>query len=579
MSSPPSDNTPATGDLAFGTELADAHVRTILEAAADGILVFDARGRIRYVNHAAEAMFGAARADLFGAPIRRLVPSLFVDADQHPMLVPLADLAHRVAASAETHGVRADGRSFPLEIDISEVVVDSKVTYAGIARDITQRRRAASVQNALLAIADLATEGGDLDTFYASIHRVVSTIIDATNFFIALSAGGAARFSFVYRVDQGSTRYGIEPIELHGSLTQTVFESGRPLLLGREEYLERVALGSLQRFGEVPESWLGVPLAIPGQCIGVMAVQTYHAGSRFSPEDVQLMMFVSSQVARAIEHKRSEEARRRYLVQIEEAHNRIREDLAMAARIQKSRLPRDRPNIPGAQFDWVFDSCDAVAGDMFNVIRIDDDHVAVYVLDVSGHGVQAAFLSTTLSRVFSLGADGTEFLRHMEGPHKGRIKTPEEVACELNFRFPMNLEVHQFFTLVYGILTLSTRRFDYVSAGHAMPLLVSGGRVRPLDGPTGPAIGLIAKFPYEAASQQLAIGDTVVLFTDGVEEAKNPADEEFGEARIAAALTAASGRGIKATIQRLRADLNTFQAGRMQEDDVTVIGFEMVARE
>lgn len=569
------DDTPISGEHALGHELADAHVRTILEAAADGILVFDARGRLRFVNHAAETMFGAERTNLVGRSVRGLVPALFLGEDHRSIDVPLAELAHHAAASREVEGRRADGRPFPLEIDISEVVVEGVVTYAGIARDITARRRAASVQRALLAIADLATEGGDLDSLYPSIHRVVSTIIDATNFFIALSAGGPARFSFVYRVDQGPTKYGPLPVEMPGSLTNMVFETGRPVLLNREEYLARLNEGSVHRFGEIPESWLGVPLSVQGQALGVMAIQTYQAGARFTSEDVQLMTFVSSQVARAIEHKRSEEARRQYLAQIEEAHNRIREDLAMAARIQKSRLPRDRPNIPGAAFDWVFDSCDAVAGDMFNVIRIDDDHVAVYVLDVSGHGIQAAFLSTTLSRVFSLGADGTEFLRHMEGPNKGRIKTPDEVAAELNFRFPMNLEVHQFFTLAYGILTLSTRRFDYVSAGHAMPLLVSRGQVRALEGATGPAIGLIAKFPFESSSVQLAVGDTVVLYTDGVEEAKNAADEEFGEERIAASLAASSGRGIKGTIQRLRADLADFQGGRSQEDDVTVIGFQL----
>jgi PAS domain S-box-containing protein len=264
------------------------------------------------------------------------------------------------------------------------------------------------------------------------------------------------------------------------------------------------------------------------------------------------------------------------LEEITAAHERIKEDLKVAARIQTSRLPAEKPRFERAVFDWIFDSCEAVAGDMFNIIRLDDRRVAVYVLDVSGHGIQAAFLSVTLSRVFSLGADGTEFLRHQEGPKAGQLKLPSEVAAELNRRFPMNIEISQFFTVVYGIVDMKERTFTYVSAGHPPPLVTSGGKTRVHEGEIGPAIGILPESSYEDNVLQLAVGDQVALMTDGIEETIDLAGNEFGLERVLESLQRGGMRGISGAIHELREDVRNFAQGAAQTDDITVIGFEIV---
>jgi PAS domain S-box-containing protein len=264
------------------------------------------------------------------------------------------------------------------------------------------------------------------------------------------------------------------------------------------------------------------------------------------------------------------------LAEITAAHERIKDDLRVAARIQTSRLPRERPVYPRAAFDWIFDSCDAVAGDMFNIIPIDQRRVAVYVLDVSGHGIQAAFLSVTLSRVFSLGADGTEFLRHQEGPRVRELKKPSEVAAELNRRFPMNIEISQFFTVLYGIVDMQERTFTYVSAGHPAPHLISGGKADTHDGEIGPAIGILEQAEYADNVVKLQRGDQIILMTDGIEETIDPSENEFGMVRIKASLERGAPGGIAGSIHALRDDVRAFSQGAEQTDDITIIGFEII---
>ncbi|MBI5155039.1 PAS domain S-box protein [Candidatus Poribacteria bacterium] len=265
------------------------------------------------------------------------------------------------------------------------------------------------------------------------------------------------------------------------------------------------------------------------------------------------------------------------LRQISTAHARIKEDLEAAARIQRSRLPKEPPRIPGVEFDWIFDSCDEVAGDMFNVVPLNEHQIGVYILDVSGHGVQAAFQSMTLSRVLSIALDGTGvLLRGANGGAAPEVTSPAEVARVLNNRFPISAETSQFFTFLYGILSLRDRTFSYVRAGHQGPIHVSGGAAQEIERGASPAIGIIPDAEFEEDVIHLAGGDQILLTTDGVPEALNAREEEYGVERILQALGATSGAPIREAIQALHADVKRFCGERGQSDDITLLGFRLL---
>ncbi len=152
---------------------------------------------------------------------------------------------------------------------------------------------------------------------------------------------------------------------------------------------------------------------------------------------------------------------------LEAINQRMTRDLEAAAKIQQSLLPSSLPSLPTVQFAWRYIPCDELAGDFLNVFPLDNEHLAVLVVDVSGHGVPSSLLSVTIGRVLTPQASASSvLLRPDPSGECVRIVPPAEVALELNKRFPMEQQGSLYFTMIYGILNLQTNQFRYVSAGH-----------------------------------------------------------------------------------------------------------------
>jgi sigma-B regulation protein RsbU (phosphoserine phosphatase) len=145
----------------------------------------------------------------------------------------------------------------------------------------------------------------------------------------------------------------------------------------------------------------------------------------------------------------------------------MRADLAAADQVQRSLLPIAPPHSPKVRVAWAFRPSQLVAGDGFNIFLLDEDHLGLYVLDVSGHGVQAALLAVTLNYMLHPHLGSSTLLKKaIPQPPYYEITSPAKVAQMLNNRFPMNPETNQYFTLLYGILDLQTYELRFVQAGH-----------------------------------------------------------------------------------------------------------------
>ncbi len=262
-----------------------------------------------------------------------------------------------------------------------------------------------------------------------------------------------------------------------------------------------------------------------------------------------------------------------------EAHERIRRDLEAAAAVQRAHLPERPPSLGKLEFAWAYEACETLGGDMFNVFRLDESHVGIYVLDVSGHGTAAALLSVSLSRALVPHPQQGGILKQPRpAPPYYEILAPAEVAAELNRRFPLIDEAGRFCTLLYGILDVASHRFRYVSAGHPDPIVVLGEHRLAQRGAGGPPIGVLQDAGWEEIELQLAPGSRLLLYTDGASEAANERGERFGEERLLAAIAGArdgEAPGIAGTIARLRAQLAAFGGGRPPHDDVTLLGLEI----
>ena len=179
----------------------------------------------------------------------------------------------------------------------------------GIFVDITERKRNEQLQQVLYNISQAANSPISLKQLYKAIHKELGTIIDTTNFYIALVNEKEDKIYFPYHQDEMDDNFPILNFSTSNALTAYVIKTGKPLLNDNSQYEEMVAQGILTAMGTITDEsiWLGVPLKIEGKTIGAMVVQSYTNPNLYSESDIKLMEFVSSQVATAIERKSSEE--------------------------------------------------------------------------------------------------------------------------------------------------------------------------------------------------------------------------------------------------------------------------------
>src|SRR3954463_9028882 len=257
-----------------------------------------------------------------------------------------------------------------------------------------------------------------------------------------------------------------------------------------------------------------------------------------------------------------------------DVNNRMSRDLKAAAKIQESFLPRNLPRIPGADFAWIYRPCDELAGDGLNIIPLGDDKVALYILDVSGHGVASALLSVTVSRLLSLPSDPSSILiRDADVPNGIETTPPGDVAAHLNRLFPFDAAITQFSTLLYGVLNSGTGEFRYVSAGHPGPVhLPRNGEPVILES-TGSPIGL-ADDAYEERLIQLGAGDRLYLYSDGAPEAMDSDGKAFGEEQLLAWIGQRRLELINDNVVGLAESIVRWRGVETPQDDISILAVE-----
>jgi sigma-B regulation protein RsbU (phosphoserine phosphatase) len=245
----------------------------------------------------------------------------------------------------------------------------------------------------------------------------------------------------------------------------------------------------------------------------------------------------------------------------------LSEDLAAAADIQRSLMPRTAPGGDAFELAWRFVPCQAVGGDIFNVLPLRDGHLALYVLDVAGHGVPAAMV--TVSAVQSL----APLAGLVQPPGAGPPLAPARVLERLDAEYPLE-RFGKHFTIAYALLDLGSGRLRCSSAAHPRPLLQGAdGRVRELRA-GGTLIGLDGLLPFTEDDLTLAPGDRLLFHTDGITELPDPQGRAFGEERLLAFLERRPGQPLQALCDDLLAELRAFAAAGEPRDDITILALD-----
>lgn len=270
--------------------------------------------------------------------------------------------------------------------------------------------------------------------------------------------------------------------------------------------------------------------------------------------------------------KNAEEALREANRQLEIVNQKMKSNLEAAAAIQGSLLPDRKPRTGNVKFSWVSQPCDELAGDTFNFFPLDEKRFAVYMLDVSGHGVRASLLSFTLSHWF---------LRLLQGKSDAESKAyaisffPVKVAEELNRQFQMDMENPQFFTICYGVIDTEAKEFRFVTAGNP-PIVVSRK-----DGTTevleieGFPIGIVGNPDYSEKVIKLNPGDRVFLYTDGLIEAEDKYGDSYGTVKLEDKILENKDCNLDECIDSIVESLNAWESSDGHEDDVSILAFEL----
>jgi len=238
----------------------------------------------------------------------------------------------------------------------------------------------------------------------------------------------------------------------------------------------------------------------------------------------------------------------------------LRHELALAQSIQQSILPREFPDVPGADLYARMLPARNVGGDFYDFFSLGDSRLGVVIGDVSGKGVPAAiFMALCRTLLRSVASRGLP---------------PGEALGEMNHLVCSDNRTELFVTVFYGVLDLSTGRFDFANGGHNRPYVYAiDGRVGPLpvDEAEGTIVGLIPDVPYTTASTQLRPGDGLLLYTDGVTEATDRDGRMYSERGLEVYLRQAHDRPATAIVGGLVDDVGSFIQDTPQTDDLTAL--------
>lgn len=253
----------------------------------------------------------------------------------------------------------------------------------------------------------------------------------------------------------------------------------------------------------------------------------------------------------------------------------LQQDLGEARIVQEMLLPRNGMHLQSLQFRWSYRPCNTLGGDIFNCIRLDENHVAVYILDVAGHGVQAALLSVALSHMLEPSLDNGLLKRPLKNSAGYEIVPPQDVMESLNRRFHRLLDCEKFFTMFYGVLNTDDLHLRYSLAGHPPPMIVRGNRVFFLDTCGDVPVGIIDQPGFSSREVAMSPGDWLLLYTDGAIEGHNAERVQFGPGRLMRSFAQSPRGDLQSALKRVDSEIDGFLSGIPLQDDITLMGIEL----
>lgn len=293
-----------------------------MDKAPEAVLWIDKKGKFVYANEKACESLGYSQAELLNLEVYDIDENY----NRKEWMTRWANLKEKKALTVESLHRTKGGKVFPVELKVNHINHKGKEYICAFVQDISERKRAAKIQNAVYRISEAANSAGNLQELFHAIHKVITELMPAKdNFYIALYDEKKKMLSFPYFIDEFEEPPA--PEKLGKGLTEYVLRTGKPLLASPDVFAELVEQGEVVSIGPPSVDWLGVPLKDKGKIMGVLVVQSYTEGLRYSEEEKAVLTFISEQVALEIIHQQTEEALKEneelFRSVVENSHNGI----------------------------------------------------------------------------------------------------------------------------------------------------------------------------------------------------------------------------------------------------------------
>ena len=245
----------------------------------------------------------------------------------------------------------------------------------------------------------------------------------------------------------------------------------------------------------------------------------------------------------------------------------LTEQLRMAGLVQRDFLPHQLPNSDQLRWAAAFSPAEWVSGDIYDVVRIDEQHIGFYIADVVGHGLPAALLTIFLKQALTM-------RQTIENSY--RLFSPAEAMKNLNLRMTsQKLSGSQFITCCYCLLNIKTLQLTYARAGHPYPVLLRGGEEPQQLESKGPLLGIFEEAQFAQQTIQLQAGDKLLLYTDGLEPAIGSFDDTEGF-QFDRSLVEVMDLPITDIIEKITGRLENMNIPPAEIDDLTAVGLEIL---
>ncbi len=410
------------------------------------------------------------------------------------------------------------------------------------------------LKNAILELSilnEIATQISSLK----SVNEIISTIVDkcikhlkveqADVMLLEENPSKDPLHTMIRKIDMDISR--IMPLRLNTQLVGWILKNNNPLIVNDLQNDERFK-GCCEEISSI-RSLLGVPLLSKSKTIGVLTVFNKKNNQSFNDDDKRLLSIISSQSAQIIENAR--------LLEKEKELTAIREELRMAAEIQKKLLPNVIPSINGYDIWGLNIPAKEVSGDYFDFVKISPTIYSLCLGDITGKGLPAAMLMSNLQATF-----------------RGQIKVQQKISECIkvsNTLLYHSTDADKFATFFGAILSTNENTVTYCNAGHDNPVLIKKDKTIHRLNKGGLLLGFLEDYTYEEDIIELKSGETIIIYSDGITEAIDEYENEFGEENLIKLILENLDLSAQKMTDKIITSIKSYIGNQKQMDDMTLI--------